>query len=63
MMLVVSIVVQDMIDGWIRVDLNCKCVVCKIKVQMIGNSLLSPNVCLYGIGILETIQNFGLYWI
>ena len=36
-------------------DLNYKCVVCEMKVQSSGSSLLSLNVCLEGISILETI--------
>ena len=52
----------------LRFDFNYKCVVCRMKVQTSGSSLLSLNVCLDGISILETIflalncTGFGLYW-
>ena len=44
-------------------DLNYKCIVCRMKGQTFGNSLLSLNVCLGGIGMLETISSLKLYWI
>ena len=44
-------------------DLKYKCVVCRMKLQTFVSSLLSLNVCLGGIRILETISSLKLYWI